>query len=136
MIRLIALDIDGTLLDSEWRVPAANLDAIRRAVAAGIEVALVTGRRFDFARPVIDAIDSPLTLIVSGGALVKNRAGDTLESHLLPAAVAREVLGLTRPFRDGAAVVFDRPRAAQVVHECLDRGNPHRLAYYDRNRDF
>ncbi len=136
MIRLIALDIDGTLLDSQWRLPEANRDAIRRATARGIEVALVTGRRFDFARPVIDAIDVPLTLIVSGGALVKNREGQTLAGHLLPAAVAREVLNLTRAFRDATALVFDHPSAAQVVHECLDRGNPHRLAYYDRNRDF
>ena len=136
MIRLIALDVDGTLLDSQWRVPDANRDAIRRAAARGIEVALVTGRRFDFARPVIEAIDAPLTLIVSGGALVKARDGRTLVRHLLPAAVAREVLDVTRAFRDATALVFDRPRAAQVVHECLDRGNPHRLAYYDRNRDF
>lgn len=136
MIRLIALDIDGTLLDSEWRVPEANCGAIRRATDRGIEVALVTGRRFDFARPVIDAIDAPLTLIVSGGALVKDREGRTLAGRLLPAGVALEVLDLTREYRDATALVFDRPRAAQVVHECLDRSNPHRLAYYDRNRDF
>ncbi len=43
MIRLIALDIDGTLLDSRWQVPPVNRDAIRRATDAGIEVALVTG---------------------------------------------------------------------------------------------
>ena len=136
MIRLIALDIDGTLLDSEWRVPEANRDAIRRATDRGLEVALVTGRRFDFARPVIDAIDAPLTLVVSGGALVKDREGRTLSARLLPAAAARDVLEVTRAFRDATALVFDRPRAAQVVHECLDLGNPHRLAYYDRNRDF
>ena len=136
MVRLIALDIDGTLLDSQWRLPEANRDAIRRATERGIEVALVTGRRFDFARPVIDAIDSPLTLIVSGGALVKNREGESLVRHLLPAAVAREVLDGTRAFRDAAALVFDRPRAAQVVHEHLDLSDPHRRSYFDRNRDF
>ena len=136
MGRLIALDIDGTLLDSCWRLPPANTDAIRRATDRGIEVALVTGRRFDFARPVIDAIDSPLTLIVSGGALVKNRQGESLVRHLLPAAVAREVLDGTRGFRQATALVFDRPRAAQVVHEHLDLSDPHRRAYFDRNRDF
>lgn len=136
MIRLIALDIDGTLLDSEWRLPEANREAIRRATDRGIEVALVTGRRFDFARPVIDAIDSPLTLIVSGGALVKNRDGETLVSHLLPRDVAREVLDGTRAYRQATALVFDRPRAAQVVHEHLDLSDPHRRSYFDRNRDF
>lgn len=136
MIRLIALDIDGTLLDSHWRVPEVNRDAIRRATASGVEVALVTGRRFDFALPVIEQIDSPLTLIVSGGALVKARDGRTLVRHLLPREIAAEVLSATRPFRDATAVVFDRPRAAQVVIEGLNTSNSHRRDYYDRNRDF
>jgi Cof subfamily protein (haloacid dehalogenase superfamily) len=136
MVRLIALDIDGTLLDSQWRLPAANREAIRRATDRGIEVALVTGRRFDFARPVIDAIDSPLTLIVSGGAIVKDREGRTLVRHLLPSEVALEILEGTREFRHATALVFDRPRAAQVVHERLDLSDAHRRAYFDRNRDF
>jgi Cof subfamily protein (haloacid dehalogenase superfamily) len=136
MIRLIALDVDGTLLDSQWRVPEVNREAIRRAVDRGIEVALVTGRRFDFARPVIDQIDAPLTLIVSGGAIVKNRQGQTLLRHLLPADLARSVLEGTRGFREATALVFDRPRAAQVVHECLDTSDPHRRSYFERNRDF
>ena len=136
MIRLIALDVDGTLLDSQWQVPEANRAAIRRATDAGVEVAIVTGRRFDFARPVIDQIDAPLTLIVSGGALVKRRDGKTLESHLLPADVAREVLGVTRAHRTAAALVFDRPRAGQVVHESLDTENERRRAYFVRERDF
>jgi hypothetical protein len=135
MIRLIALDIDGTLLDNEWQVPASNRDAIRRATGAGIEVALVTGRRFDFARPVIDQIDAPLTLIVSGGAIVKHRDGTTLVRHLLPAGVARSVIDATRDFRDATALVFDRPHAAQVVHERLDIRDSHRRAYFERNRD-
>jgi Cof subfamily protein (haloacid dehalogenase superfamily) len=136
MVRLIALDIDGTLLDSRWQVPPANRAAIRRATDAGIEVALVTGRRFDFARPVIDQIDAPLTLIVSGGALVKLRSGETVLSHLLRARVARVVVEATEDYRDAAALVFDRPHAAQVVHERLDIRDPHRRSYYERNRDF
>jgi Cof subfamily protein (haloacid dehalogenase superfamily) len=136
MVRLIALDIDGTLLDSQWRVPDANRDAIRRATEAGIEVALVTGRRFDFATPVLDQIDAPLTMIVSGGAIVKRRNGETLVRHLLPADVARTVLESTAGFRDATALVFDRPKAAQVVHERLDVRDAHRRAYFERNRDF
>jgi Cof subfamily protein (haloacid dehalogenase superfamily) len=136
MVRLIALDIDGTLLDSRWQVPPANRDAVRRATAAGIEVALVTGRRFDFARPVIDQLEGPLTLIVSGGALVKQRDGRTLVRHLLPAATALAVLEGTRDFRDATALVFDRLQSGQVVHERLDIRDAHRRSYFQRNRDF
>jgi len=136
MIRLIALDIDGTLLDSCWQVPAVNREAIRRATDAGIEIALVTGRRFDFARPVIEQLDGPLTLIVSGGALIKQRDGRTLVRHLLPAGIARAVVDATSDFRDATALVFDRPMAGQVVHERLDVRDLHRRSYFQRNRDF
>ena len=51
-VRLIALDIDGTLLDSRWKLPEANRAAICEAARRGIEVALATGRRYDFALPV------------------------------------------------------------------------------------
>src|SRR5438445_113762 len=62
-VRLIALDIDGTLLDSRWQLPEANRQAIAEATRRGIEVALVTGRRYDFAMPVARKLDSPLTMI-------------------------------------------------------------------------
>src|ERR1700731_1096808 len=51
-IRLIALDIDGTLLDGRSQLPDINRQAIVDASARGIEIALVTGRRYDFAMPV------------------------------------------------------------------------------------
>ena len=136
MIRLIALDVDGTLLDSQWQVPDANRLAIERAIARGIEVALVTGRRFEFARPVFDALPDPLTLIVNNGALVKSRRGETLVSHLLPCEIARQVLEATRDFRDTAAVVFDRVGEGQVVFERIDWENRRTRSYVLRNRAF
>lgn len=136
MIRLIAIDIDGTLLDSQWRVPRANRDAIAEAIATGIEVALVTGRRFDFALPVIDALPEPLTLMVNNGVVIKARDGRTMLSHLLPRGVARRVLESTRAYRETAAVVFDRPRAEQVIFECIDWSDRRRSGYAERNRPF
>jgi len=136
MIRLIALDVDGTLLDSHWQVPEANRIAIDRAIARGIEIALVTGRRFEFARPVIDALPEPLTLIVNNGALVKTRQGDTLLSHLLPRDVAKDVLQATSGYRDTAAVVFDRAREGQVVLERIAGEARRNRSYALRNREF
>src|ERR1044071_8356487 len=49
MIRLLAIDIDGTLLDSRGRLPQAHREALVDASARGIDVALVTGRGFHFA---------------------------------------------------------------------------------------
>jgi Cof subfamily protein (haloacid dehalogenase superfamily) len=135
-VRLIALDIDGTLLDSASEVPEANRRAIEAAVERGIEVALVTGRRFDFALPIARQIPCPLTMIVNNGALVKSKDGITHLKHLLPHQTARAVLQLFPEHRAGAAVVFDRPRAKQVIYEQIDWEDPRRKLYYARNREF
>jgi Cof subfamily protein (haloacid dehalogenase superfamily) len=135
-IRLIALDIDGTLLDSHWQVPEANREAITAATRRGIEVALVTGRRYDFALPVARQIAAPLTMIVSNGALIRTNDGCTHLRHLLTRKTAERVLQHTREWRDGAAVIFDRQGQNQVMVETTASDDAIRTAYYTRNRDF
>jgi hydroxymethylpyrimidine pyrophosphatase-like HAD family hydrolase len=135
-VRLIALDIDGTLLDSRWKLPEANRAAISEATRRGIEVALVTGRRYDFAMPIARELDSPLTMIVSNGALVRTQDGTTHVRNLLALQTARKILHLTLPWREGVGVVFDRPRENQLMLEVLETDDPIRQAYYDRNKEF
>jgi Cof subfamily protein (haloacid dehalogenase superfamily) len=135
-VRLIALDIDGTLLDSRWQLPEANRIAIAEATRRGIEVALVTGRRYDFAMPVARKLDSPLTMIVNNGALIRSKEGRTHLRHLLPRSTAERVLELTRPWREGAAVIFDRQLDNQLMLEVLDPDDSMRYAYYSRNLEF
>jgi len=135
-VRLIALDIDGTLLDSRWQVPEANRLAIAEAARRGIEVALVTGRRYDFAMPVARELDAPITMIVNNGALVRSHDGTTHLRYLLPAKIARQVLELTRPWRDGAALIFDRLRENQLMLEVIDPSDTLRYSYYSRNLQF
>jgi hypothetical protein len=69
---MIAMDIDGTLLNSTGQIPAENLQAIEEAAARGIEIVLVTGRRFDFALPIAEKIPGDPHLIVNNGALAKS----------------------------------------------------------------
>jgi len=134
-VRLIALDIDGTLLDSQWKLPEANRTAIAEATRRGIEVALVTGRRYEFALPIARKIDSPLTMIVSNGAIIRTLDGQTHLRHLLQRDTAERVLHATRKWRDGAAVIFDRPRENQVMIESFTADNPNRYAYYLKYRE-
>src|ERR1700676_645372 len=135
-VKLIALDIDGTLLDSRWTLPEANRSAIAEAARRGIEVALVTGRRYDFALPIAAQLGVPLTMIVSNGALIRTQDGKTHLRHLLPRETAARVLEITKPWRDGAAVIFDRPRENQVMLEVVVFDDPIRSAYYARNGEF
>jgi hypothetical protein len=135
-VKLIALDIDGTLLDSRWTLPEANRAAIAEATRRGIEVALVTGRRYDFAMPIALQLGAPLTMIVSNGAVIRTQDGQTHLRHLLPRETAKRVLEITKPWRDSTAVIFDRPQANQVILEVFATDDPIRSAYYARNKDF
>ena len=133
MIRLIGIDIDGTLLDTHGRMPEANRAAIHDAVGAGVHVALVTGRSYPFARPVADRLPASLSLIVSNGAVERAMDGATLARRLLDRNRARQVLDATRRHRHAAALIFDRDFERQVVYETMDWEHPGRQRYWSRN---
>jgi len=134
-VRLIALDIDGTLLDSHWQLSDANRAAVAAATRRGIEVALVTGRRYDFAMPIARQLDCPLTMIVNNGAIIRTADGKTHLRHLLSKDIARGILESTVKWRHGAAVIFDRPVENQIMLESLVEDDSIRYAYYKRNLD-
>ncbi len=135
-IRLIAIDIDGTLLDSQGHLPLRNRRAVVDALAAGVDVVLVTGRAFHHARPVAEALSPDVVLIVSNGALTKRADGTTLASQLLPRETALAIVTSMRPRHCGMAAVFDRPDARQYVYDGIDWTHPQRHWYYQRNRAF
>jgi hypothetical protein len=135
-IRLLAIDIDGTLLDSGGRIPEAHHRALADASAQGIAIALVTGRSYHFTRHIADALSLPLTLIVNNGAVVKDADGVTLMRRVLPRQIAAAVLAGTRAFEESVAVVFDRADERQIVFERMDWTHPHRRGYYERNKAF
>lgn len=135
MVKFLALDIDGTLLNSRWELPPENIQAVASAVAAGVEVALVTGRRFDFARPIMDALGVPLTMIVSNGAVIKDGAGLTLRRRLLGRRIAAQILELTTSWRECAALLFDRSHDVPMVFERIDLDDESRRKFYEINRD-
>ena len=134
MIRLIGIDVDGTLLDSRGHLPDANRAAIHDAVAAGIHVALVTGRSYPFARPVADPLPDSVTLIVSSGAVERSMDGTVLARRLLDRGVAEAVLAATLPYRDHAALIFDRDGANQIVFETMNWEHPGRKHYWLKNQ--
>ena len=130
MIRLLALDIDGTLLDSDGRDPRRPIATRSRARSTPASRSRSRpGRRYDFARPIFESLPAPLTLILSNGAIVKTRDGQTLMRSLLPRDVARDRSSRTCPsIASSAAVVFDRPREGQVVFEAIDWDHPRHAA--------
>ena len=136
MLRLLAVDIDGTLLDSRGRLPDAHREALAEAAVRGVEIALVTGRSFHFTRPVVALLPIPLTLICNNGAVVKSPDGETLLRHVLARDAARQILAETRHLEDSVAIVFDRPDERQIVFERMDWSHPNRRGYYEKNKAY
>jgi Cof subfamily protein (haloacid dehalogenase superfamily) len=114
-IRLLALDMDGTLLDSRGELPERNLRAIGAAREMGVRVALVTGRRFRDARPVALQLGLDVPVISHNGALTKHaRTLETVAVRLLPLREAHAVLRIGR--EEGAdALVSDDPHGMGLL---------------------
>jgi Cof subfamily protein (haloacid dehalogenase superfamily) len=133
-VRLVAIDIDGTLIDSRGRIPEANVVAVKAALDAGLHVVLVTGRSYPFARAVVEALPDAVTLIASNGAIERTLDGHTVARRLLPRDTARRVLEHTREFRHTSALLFDRHAEGHVVAESMDWDHPHRRGYWEGRR--
>lgn len=116
-IRLVAIDIDGTLLDSKAQISQANLDALQRAHEAGIDVVLVTGRRHRFALPIAELLGFDLWLISSNGAVTRSTRGEQFHRDLLPQATAARLCRHMRQFRNHMVITFDREGAGAIICE-------------------
>ncbi len=122
-VGLVAIDMDGTLLPTfAQAVSQRNAQALRAAQAAGITVAIATGRRTAYTTPLLDGLGLRLDmpLITSNGAVTRTLGGDPVDRCQLEANVARGLCGILRSF--GAMVfTFDRPGAGELVLEDLEQ---------------
>jgi Cof subfamily protein (haloacid dehalogenase superfamily) len=125
-LRLIAIDIDGTLLSPEFKISETDLATLRRVHAQGIEIILVTGRRHTFALPIAQQLGIDLWLISSNGAVTRSLAGETFHRDLLPEATCRELVRVMQEFRGQTVLTFDGndlhgDAAGTIVLERLDQ---------------
>ena len=93
MIRLIVLDLDGTLLNRDKEVSAKNRAALRAAMDAGVYVTLATGRMLNSALYFGRLIAANAPLIACNGALVQAADGARpVFARTYPKALAQEFL--------------------------------------------
>jgi Cof subfamily protein (haloacid dehalogenase superfamily) len=110
MIKLLALDLDGTTLNSLGQVPDANRDAIRAAEDAGVLVTIATGRRFRDAQPVGRDLGLNAPLVTHNGGLLKYAdSEETVCCSLLSTELSFEVVRVGKAF-GGDALVSTDPR--------------------------
>lgn len=102
-IRLLALDIDGTLTNQLHSVSDANIAAIRRAQEAGVFVTVATGRGHLASRSILDALGVCGPVIHYGGAWILEEPSErTLRISPLEPDIVREVLLLARDLKTTA----------------------------------
>lgn len=133
-IRLLALDIDGTLVNSSHVITPATLAALHEVRDSGVRIALVTGRRYRRALPMADQLGIDAPIVTASGALIKHPADNHRTLHMadLPRSVLLRMLSVVCD-QGFEAVVY-----ADTYHEgfdfyCLRRDPPQsELAEYLR----
>jgi Cof subfamily protein (haloacid dehalogenase superfamily) len=135
-IRLLAVDIDGTLLNPQFRISDTDLAAMRRAHEEGVEITLVTGRRHSFALPIAQQLGFDFWLISSNGAVTRSLAGETFHRDLLPAETCRKLCGAMREFRGNTVLTFDIEEKGALVLEHMDELNENIQRWLEKNLQF
>jgi Cof subfamily protein (haloacid dehalogenase superfamily) len=124
MIKLLALDLDGTLLDSKGRIPEANKKAIRKAEEKGVLVTIATGRRFRDARHVGLELELNAPLITHNGALLKYAESlETVRVSVLSSATIREILRVGREFGADALLSADPTGKGVLLYDKISEEN-------------
>jgi hypothetical protein len=135
-VRLVAIDVDGTLLPTfAQKVSGRNARALRAAQEAGIAVAIATGRRTAYTVPLLEGLDlrADTPLITSNGAVIRTLGGEPVDRSQLDARVARGLCGLLRQF--GALVfTFDKLGRGELVLEDMDKVQGRIAIWAEANR--
>src|ERR1041385_8480414 len=80
-IRLLVLDLDGTILDRSNRISDSVAQAVAKVRSRGVAVAIATGRRYQSSLPAYDFIGSTLPLICYEGGLIRERTTGFTHRH-------------------------------------------------------
>ena len=135
-IRLLATDIDGTLLNPQFQISDGDLMALRRAHASGIEIVLVTGRRHTFALPIAKQLGFDLWLISSNGAVTRSLAGETFHRDLMPTETCRKLCVAMQKFRGNTVLTFDKETKGAIVLEHLDELGASIRRWLEKNMEY
>lgn len=124
MIKLLALDLDGTTLNSYGEIPDANRQAIRAAEERGVLVTIATGRRFRDAQPVGIDLGLNAPLITHNGALIKYaESEETVVCSLLSTATSLEVVRVGKDFGGDALVSIDPHGQGTLLYDRVSEDN-------------
>lgn len=98
MIKLVAIDLDGTLLNSHKEISPKNKDVLAQAKAAGVKIVLCTGRPLAAIEVYLETLglrdNGDYSITFNGGLVQKNDTGDIIEKALMPLADVHDLYQL------------------------------------------
>ena len=94
MIKLIASDMDGTLLNNNHDIDKETVEAIRKAEDAGIIFAISTGREYESVKPILDKHNIKAQCILSNGAEYRDEEGNILDKVNINEESAKRVIDI------------------------------------------
>jgi Cof subfamily protein (haloacid dehalogenase superfamily) len=95
-IKLVAIDLDGTLLDPEGHLSEENAEAIRRATEAGVGVVIATGKSRGSAERLLQELALESHGVFNQGLVIYNAAGDIIQQTALEDSVVQGILNFAR----------------------------------------
>jgi Cof subfamily protein (haloacid dehalogenase superfamily) len=135
-IRLLAVDIDGTLLNPKFEISPSDRSALLRAHQAGVEVVLATGRRHKFALPIAEQLGFDHWLISSNGAVTRSMSGETFHRDLLPVETCRKLCASMQEFRSNTVLTFDSESKGAIVLEHMHELNGSIKRWLEKNLEY
>ncbi|MFL6562446.1 MAG: Cof-type HAD-IIB family hydrolase [Bacillus sp. (in: firmicutes)] len=131
MIKCIATDMDGTLLNSVQQISSANKEAILKAQSQGVEVVVATGRSYQEATYVLSEAGLTCPVICVNGAEIRSKQGDVLSATPIAKQLAREVAArLTEKdvyfevYTNEGAFTIDPDKAVSIIVDIVTSANP------------
>lgn len=115
--RLLALNVDGTILQTNGKIHKSTKDAIEYVKQKGVYVTLVTSRSFPSAKKIAKALKLDSTLITHGGAYIASEQGKPLVEKRIPEEITYEIVTFLEGF----------PCQIRIVHERFSLANKYKL---------
>jgi Cof subfamily protein (haloacid dehalogenase superfamily) len=133
-IKLMALDLDGTILNRKHEMSERTASAIRAARIKGYQVVLCTGRRYTSCLDIIERLGCLEEIIIDNGIIVKDTTTDeTIYADYLSSDVYGKLVSVVRDIGLPFIVLIDDYPEPDIYTESLDGTNPYHREFIELN---